>query len=138
MFVQNLGKCIGMPWLPAWLASNNSWKAWCALVTRKRNVKPRFYLILMAVLVVVFLGVYVSQSSFMATRDRQIAELEEQQREAEQHNAELERKISFAKTDEYIERTAREKFGLVKPGEIRLVSGNELTGSAQTNGATQP
>lgn len=137
MFVWNIGKRIGMPFQIYY----NRLKAWCALVTRKRNVKPRFYLILMTVLVLVFLGVYVSQSNFMAVREQQIAELQEQQRKAEQQNAELERRISFAKTDEYIERTAREKFGLVKPGEIRFVAGNELSSSAadaMNAASTQP
>lgn len=94
-------------------------------MSKKRNVKPRFYLLLMMVLLAVFLGVYLSQSGFMSRRAEQIAQLEAQRNLAEQQNAELERKIAFSKTDEYVERVAREELGLLKPGEIRYVPGTE-------------
>ena len=114
-----------------------SWKAWCALMSRKRNVKPRFYLILMTVLLAVFLGVYFSQNGFMNQRVAQIEQLESQRKLAEQQNAELERKISFAKTDEYVKRVAREELGLLQPGEIRYVSGTEVGTAEQQYASPQ-
>lgn len=98
------------------------WEAWWTLVSRKKNIKPRFWLILMAVLVLVFASMYVSQNGYLAQQAEQIAQLQQQQDDATNENAELERKISFAKTDEYVERVARDELGLLKPGEVRFVA----------------
>ncbi|MDL2206096.1 septum formation initiator family protein [Eubacteriales bacterium OttesenSCG-928-N13] len=105
-------------------------------MTRKRTVKPRFWLMLMGILLVVFLGVYVSQTSYMNHQDDQIAQLQQQRDDAANENAELERKINFSKTDAYVERVAREEFGLIKPGEIRFVAGAET--STQPAATTPP
>lgn len=101
----------------------NNAAIWSAIMTRKRNVKPRFWLLLMGVLVAAFCCVYISQAGFMVRQTQQIIALEAQRDVAYAENAELERKISFSKTNEYVERTAREELGLLKPGEIRFVAG---------------
>ncbi len=124
MDMQNIEKCIGL--------LKYNLKAWCALVTRKRNIKPRFWLMLMVVMLVVFVSIWVSGDGILNRQAAQVAQLESDQEKAAAANAELERKISFAKTDEYVERVAREELGLLKPGEIRYVAGSE--GSTQTDG----
>ena len=48
----------------------------------------------------------------------QIKELEKQQKELEQEKKDLEQFKEYVKTDEYAEKIAREKFGLVYKGEI--------------------
>lgn len=98
-------------------------KVWGFILAQKKLVKPRFWLLMMAVLVLVFVGFYTSQSGYMARQQAQIALLEAQRDEIVAENAMLERKIAFSKTDEYIERTAREDLGLLKPGEVRFVAG---------------
>lgn len=120
--MQNIVKCTGI------LISQI--KLWGVLVTRKRNVKPRFWVMMMAILLVVFCGVYVSQAGYMGQQQAQIAQLEIQRDAVMAENAGLERKISFSKTNEFIERTAREELGLLKPGEIRFVAGaNQAVGT---------
>lgn len=41
--------------------------------------------------------------------------------EANNELADLERQLQFASTEEYIDREARERFGYIKPGEVRFI-----------------
>lgn len=79
-------------------------------------------MLLMTALAAVFLCVYVSQGRFLQSQAERIKVLEGQKQEELEKNAELERKIAFAKTDAYVERVARDELGLVKEGEIRFVA----------------
>lgn len=92
-------------------------------MSRKKTVKPRFWLLMMAVLAMVFMGVYVSQNQYLTTQAESIQALELKKAQALDENAALERKIAFAKTSEYVERVAREQLGLLKKNEVRFVSG---------------
>jgi cell division protein FtsB len=92
-------------------------------MSRKKTVKPRFWLLMMAVLTVVFMSVYVSQGQYLSTQAGSIQALEQQRVQALDENAALERKIAFAKTSEYVERVAREQLGLLKKNEVRFVVG---------------
>lgn len=92
-------------------------------MSRKKTVKPRFWLLMMAVLAVVFMSVYVSQGQYLSSQSGNIQALEQQRAQALDENAALERKIAFAKTSEYVERVAREQLGLLKKNEVRFVSG---------------
>jgi cell division protein FtsB len=92
-------------------------------MSRKKTVKPRFWLLMMAVLAVVFMSVYVSQGQYLSSQAGNIQALEQQRAQALDENAALERKIAFAKTSEYVERVAREQLGLLKKNEVRFVSG---------------
>jgi cell division protein FtsB len=97
-------------------------KAVC-FVSRKKTIKPRFWLLMMAVLVMVFGGVYLSQGQYLSTQAQHIAALEAEKAQALDQNAALERKIAFAKTSEYVERVARDQLGLLKKNEVRFVTG---------------
>lgn len=94
----------------------------CGLMHR-RTVKPRFWLLLMSALVVVFCCVYVSQGHYIEAQAARVAELEARRDDMLEQNAVLDRKIAFAKTDEYVERVARDQMGLLKEGEVRFVTG---------------
>jgi cell division protein FtsB len=94
-------------------------------VSRKKTVKPRFWLLMIAVMVMVFGGVYVSQGQYLATQAQHIEALEAEKSQALDENAALERKIAFTKTSEYVARVARDQLGLLKKNEVRFVaSGN--------------
>ena len=92
-------------------------------MSRKKTVKPRFWLLMMAVLALVFMSVYVSQGQYLSSQAGNIQALEQQRAQALDENAALERRIAFAKTSEYVERVAREQLGLLKKNEVRFVSG---------------
>lgn len=83
-----------------------------------RSVKPRFWALLLGVLVVTCTAVYISQRQYMAQQAETIAALEAERASLSDENAILQRKIDFTYTDEFIEREARSKLGLIKEGEI--------------------
>ncbi len=92
-------------------------------MSKKKTVKPRFWLLMMAVLALVFFSVYVSQGQYLSSQAESIRALEQQKAQALDESAALERKIAFAKTSEYVERVAREQLGLLKKNEVRFVAG---------------
>ena len=92
-------------------------------VTRKKMVKPRFWLLMMFVMIMVFGGVYVTQGQYLSTQAQRIAALESERSDAQDENAALTRKIAFTKTNEYVERVARDQLGLLKKNEVRFVAG---------------
>lgn len=98
---------------------------WGAFVGRKRIIKPRFWLIMMAALVLVFTCVYVSQGQFIARQALRIDDLQQEYAQKLGENQQLERKIAFSKTDEYVERVAHEELGLLKENEIRFVAASQ-------------
>ncbi|MFW6270181.1 MAG: FtsB family cell division protein [Bacillota bacterium] len=53
--------------------------------------------------------------------NREMKQLENNLKEAKQKNEELETKLKRVDDEEYIEQIAREKLGLVKPGETLLI-----------------
>jgi cell division protein FtsB len=92
-------------------------------VSKKKTVKPRFWLLMIAVLAIVFSGVYISQGQYLSSQAESAEALEQQKSQVLDENAALQRKIDFAKTSEYIERVAREQLGLLKKNEVRYVAG---------------
>ncbi len=83
-----------------------------------RMVKPRFWAMLFVALIITCIAVYASQQQYINRQQETIADLEADLQRAAEVNADLQRKIDFTYTDEYIEREARSKLGLVKEGEI--------------------
>ena len=83
-----------------------------------RKIKPRFWVLLLSVLATVFTVAYSSQQRYISSQQERIAALNEQKTALAEENAVLQRKIDFTYTDEYIEREARSRLGLVKEGEI--------------------
>lgn len=87
-----------------------------------RTIKPRFWLLLLAVILVTCTAVYTSQQRYITRQVEMIAELEAERTRLIEENAALQHKIDFTYTDEYIEREARSKLGLIKDGEILFES----------------
>lgn len=83
-----------------------------------RVVKPRFWLLVIGVLILTCGAVYASQQRFITQQREMIASLKAEQQALSEENAILQRKIDFTYTDEYIEREARSKLGLIKEDEI--------------------
>ena len=87
-----------------------------------RTVKPRFWLLLIGVLIIVCTAVYSSQQQYINRQQEMLEALKAERQQVDEENAALQRKIDFTYTDEYIEREARSKLGLVKEGEILFES----------------
>lgn len=84
------------------------------------------------VLVIVFLLCYLaisfgSQFSRLSNMQRDVGNIQLQVQELRDKNATLQDELRMVQSDAYIEKTAREKMGLVKPGETRVVAVPEGT-----------
>lgn len=87
-----------------------------------RVIRPRFWLLVIGLLTVTCAVVYFSQQRYIRSQQETIAALTAESQALAEENAVLERKINFTYTDEYIEREARNRLGLVKEGEILFES----------------
>ena len=83
-----------------------------------RFIKPRFWALLLGLLALTCTLVYSSQRRYMAQQTDTISALEAELASLLDENAVLQRKIDFTYTDEFIEREARSKLGLIKEDEI--------------------
>ena len=113
----------GFPRLSQNIIRTASRKAGVVCVSKKKTVKPRFWLLMIAVMAIVFCGVYISQGQYLASQADSVRALEEKKAQGLDENAALQRKIDFTKTSEYVERVARDQLGLLKKNEVRYVSG---------------
>ena len=89
---------------------------------RKRVIKPRFWLLMIGALLLIFACVYISQGQLMQRQNTRLTDLQAQLIQKQSTNAQLERKIAFAKTDEYVQRVAHEELGLLYEDEIKFVA----------------
>ncbi|MBQ3223464.1 MAG: septum formation initiator family protein [Clostridia bacterium] len=88
----------------------------------RRRVQPRFWLILIALMLSAFALVWSSQQDLIEQREAMIEELTAAREQMEIEIAEAQRQLQFSKSDEYIERLARSELGLVMPDEVLYVS----------------
>ena len=95
-----------------------------------KTVKPRFWLIVMVIFAISMSCVYASQADYMDRQAEALAELEVTRKQLAAENADLQRRIDFTYTDEYIIREAREKLGLVGENDI-LFESNDPAGGAR-------
>lgn len=72
---------------------------------------------------------FTSQFGRLAGMQKDVSNIQKQMQELEQKNASLREELRMVQSDAYIEKTAREKLGLIKPNETRVIpvpAGNEL------------
>lgn len=93
-----------------------------SMARSRRRVQPRFWLILIALMLSAFALVWSSQQDLIEQREAMIEELTAAREELEIRIAESQRQLQFSKSDEYIERLARSELGLVMPDEVLYVS----------------
>lgn len=62
-----------------------------------------------------------SQFSRLYILQNDVKDIQQQVQELKEKNAALREELRMVQSDAYIEKTAREKLGLVKPGETRVV-----------------
>ena len=82
-----------------------------------QTIRPRFWVIFFAGLFIVLIGLYSALQSYIARQNETIAALNDKYASLREASAELEEKINYTYTDEYIEREARSKLGLIRQGE---------------------
>ncbi len=91
-------------------------------MTNKRKFKatPRFLALVTLVCLIFAAAVYVSQESKLAEVRAKEAELQTSYDALQAEEQRLEYMIEYAKSDEYRIQYAREKLGLVLPGDIKF------------------
>ncbi len=114
-------------------------------IVYRKKAQNRFSLVLAGTVAAIVLGLIVPRGWKLRTQLREYTaqkeSLEEQIASEEKRAEELEEYAKYTKTDEYVEKVAREKLGLVKKGEILFrSSGSEAAGSsgAAASGSTSP
>lgn len=81
---------------------------------------------LIFILAVCYVGyTLVSQQITINRIQDQIDDIDRQNKKIEESNKYLNDQIEYAKSDEYKEKIAREKIGLIKPGEIIYIIHDE-------------
>lgn len=64
---------------------------------------------------------FTLQFNRLSVLRQEVRQVQEQVVELRSKNAELKEQLKRAQSDAYLEQTAREKLGLIKPGEARVV-----------------
>ena len=85
------------------------------------KVSGRFYLLLIALILSVFVFRFVKSEIKLKQQRETLAQLDNQIMEVQEYNNNLGAKIANAGSLESVERTARERLGWVREGEILYV-----------------
>ncbi|HIQ64036.1 MAG: septum formation initiator family protein [Christensenellales bacterium] len=106
---------------------------------RQVTVRPKFLLVVLLPLALIFLIAAVVQRGQISRLRTELEEVRVEVQDAYSQMEELERRLSFTETDEYIEQEARRRFGLINPGEVRFVieEGTPDASAAQPTPAVQ-
>lgn len=79
-----------------------------------------------------FFVIMSMQSASVHARELEIVDAREQLTQVLKEVDELQRQVSFASTEAFVEQQARDRFGYIKPGETRYQrEGSSIGGDAQ-------
>lgn len=93
----------------------------------KRRIKSKSKIILALTLCVFsyFTWTFVGQEQIIREKQSQIASINQKIDDEKSKNADLKKQKELVNSSEYIEKVAREKLGMVKPGEKIFVDVNK-------------
>ena len=115
--------CGATVWLLSW---PDTWRLFTkdgVLKAMRRRVKPRFWVFMIAVTLLVFLASFAVMRVRFAQGARRLAHAEAARDEVAIQVNLLSDQLAFARTDDYVVRTARDELGMIMPGEVRYVNG---------------
>lgn len=78
-------------------------------------------LLFWGVILAFFGSIFIRQQITISGLNDKYAQYEKQLSQLQEKNAKLTSQLEQTQTDEYIEKVAREKLGLIKPGEILFI-----------------
>lgn len=93
-------------------------------LNKKIQVRPRFLLLLAIPALLLVLAIFKADARIDELQE-QVDRAQEQVLAAYSETEELQRKLEFMDTDEYIEQEARKRYNLLGEREIRFVLGTE-------------
>ncbi|MBQ3423781.1 MAG: septum formation initiator family protein [Clostridia bacterium] len=90
----------------------------------RRRVKPRFWVFMIAVTLFVFLVSFGVMRLRYEQGARQLTQARQERDDMAIRVSLLTDRLSFAQTDDYVIRTARDELGMIMPGEVRYINGS--------------
>ena len=89
----------------------------------RRKVKPRFWLFMIAVTLLVFGASFTVMRARYAQGEARLRQAQAERDALKLEVSALTDRLNFARTDDYVIRTARDELGMIMPGEVRYVNG---------------
>ena len=89
----------------------------------RRRVTPKFWLLVIAVTLMIFGTSFAVLQARYAQGERQLKQVERYRNELFLKVDELSDRLAYAQTDDYVVRTARDELGMIMPDEVRYVNG---------------
>ena len=104
---------------------------WAARAIAKEEVraimrlraKPRFWIIMIVLTALVFCASFAAMRHRYAQTDRRLRQAQSRRDELVLQTNALSDQLTFAQTDDYVIRVARDELGMIMPGEVRYVNG---------------
>lgn len=90
-------------------------------VKRRKFYHARLPVILALIFLVYLLFSFSVQFNRLSAMQKKLQEIQEEVQTLQQRNSSLQEELRMMQSDAYIEKEAREKLGLIKPGETRIV-----------------
>lgn len=90
----------------------------------KKKKKSKFWLFILVLLAVVVSPILIDQQRVLYAKNQEMQDLNHKITDETKHKSELEKKKAMLNTDEYAERVAREKLGMIKSDEKVFVDVN--------------
>jgi len=90
-----------------------------------KKIKPRAIFLISLCFIAYFLYMMIGQEKVISKQRNEIAKIDAKIEEQKALNEELNAQKDKVNSDEYVEKVAREKLGLVKPGEKIYVDMNK-------------
>lgn len=85
----------------------------------------RIFILVGTLLAVYFTYAFIDQQGIMYRKQGQMNELQKMKAAEEKYNRQLKKQQEQVDSDEFIEKYAREKLKMVKPGEKIFIDGNQ-------------
>lgn len=91
---------------------------------RRIDMKRRELVIIICILVF-FGAIFIKQQIIINRLNREYKQFDDQLSKIKMQNEQLNEQFNIMKREDYIEKLARDKLGLVKPGEILFIDRNK-------------
>ena len=88
---------------------------------RRYSIRPRFYIYLCVAMLLFFAASFGVSYARLSSELEALDETMARRAEASVQMAHLQEQLDYAGTDEYVERAARDRLGMLYPGEYRYV-----------------
>ena len=89
---------------------------------RRISIRPRFWLFVIALMLVCFgISCAVAQVRYVQASGR-LSQLNAEKADLMNQVSALTAQLNYVRTDDYVERVARDELNMLRPGEVRYVS----------------